>query len=298
MVLNGLESSAVLVLLLCLSGLTPADSVAPAVDPLDTVNLSGRVVILSADDGHRSIYEQVYPLLRRYEMTLTLGVIGSYVGGSGSGYGPPGSYMDRARIQEMIDSCDIEIASHSMSHAWLTRLDSADAWAEIHGSKVYLESLFGRPVVTFVYPYGDMNARVRSMVRRAGYRLGRAVRPGTPNFWTDPYRIPEVELRQETRLADVKRRIARGRVTVLLLHRIVPRPNVFTEWSTADFAALLQWLDERGARVATLADQYRLWWNVRLEKALREQSWLDPVFAPGRLFEDVEVDATGAAHSR
>ncbi len=289
---------AVFILLVVLSGLTPADSLLPAIDPLDTVDLSGRFVILSADDGHRSIYNRVYPLLKRHGMTLTLGVIGSYVGGPGSSYGPPGSYMGRREIQEMIDSCDIEVASHSMTHARLTRLDSAACWREIHGSKVHLESMFGRPVVTFIYPYGSMDPRVRNMVRRAGYRLARAVRPGLPNIWADPYRIPEIELRRETRLSDLKARIARRDVTVILLHRIVPRPAAFTEWPAADFAELLDWLDRRGARVTTLSEYYRWWWQQRLEDVLREQDWLSPVLSPGRLLEDVEVDAAGTAHPR
>jgi peptidoglycan/xylan/chitin deacetylase (PgdA/CDA1 family) len=184
-----------------------------------------------------------------------------------------------------------------MSHARLTRLDSAAAWREIHDSKVLLESLFGRPVITFVYPYGDMNPRVRNLVRRAGYRLARAVRPGNPNFWTDPYRIPEVELRKERTLSELKRHIARRPLTVVMMHRIVDKPTVFTEWPADSLAALLGWLDRRHVRVTTMADHYRFWWRQRLEAVLREQAWFDPVLAPGRLFEDVEVDAAGTAHS-
>jgi peptidoglycan/xylan/chitin deacetylase (PgdA/CDA1 family) len=285
-----------LALLLVVLGAAPADS-ASAVDPLDSVDLSGHVVILSADDGLRSTYERVYPLLKRHGMTLTLALIGDYVEGRDGTYGRAAGYMTREQIQEMIDSCSIEVASHSMSHARLTRLDSSDAWREIHDSKVLLESLFGRPVITFVYPYGDMNARVRDLVRRAGYRLARAVRPGNPNFWTDPYRIPEVELRKERTLADLKRHVARRPLTVVMMHRIVDAPKAFTEWPADSLAALLDWLDRRQVRVTTMADHYHYWWRQRLEAVLREQAWFDPVFAPGGLFEDVEVDAAGTAHS-
>ncbi len=287
-----------LLLTALLCAVAAADSLPEPVDPLDTVDLSSRTVILSADDGHVSIYANVYPLLKRHRMPLTLGVIGDYVRGRGGSYGHAGAYMSRAQVQEMIDSCAIEIASHSMSHAWLTRVSQAQAWREIDGSRFYLESLFGQPVITFVYPYGDMNAEVRNMVREAGYRLGRAVRPGLPNFWTDPYRLPTVELRREISLTEIKRRIAGQDVTILLFHRIVPRPTVFTEWSSSDFAALLDWLARRGVRVTTLADHYRFWWRQHLEQILRERTWFDPAVSPGRLFEDVDVDAARTTHTR
>jgi peptidoglycan/xylan/chitin deacetylase (PgdA/CDA1 family) len=186
--------------------------------------LAGHKVILTIDDGYRSTYDYVYPLLKKYQMTATLGIIVNYLTRDKAGYGNPGGFLSYRQVQEMRDSINIEIASHSLSHPWLTRLDSAQAWDEIYRSKLILESLFGVPVITFVYPYGDMDSRIVRFVRRAGYRLGRAVRSGVVNFWVDPYRIPEFELRRETGLAAVKAHIRRNPVTVLLLHRIVPRP--------------------------------------------------------------------------
>jgi peptidoglycan/xylan/chitin deacetylase (PgdA/CDA1 family) len=184
-----------------------------------------------------------------------------------------------------------------MSHAWLTRIDSAAAWHEIAGSKTYLESLFGLRVVTFVYPYGDMNERTRQMVAGAGYRMARAVRPGTPDFGRDPFRIPEVELRIDRKLGSVIQHVTRHKTTVILLHRIVQAPQAFTEWSTSDFATLLDWINRHGVRVVTLAKLYDDWWRLKLARELVDQlertrtetSWL---------FEDVDVDATGAAHPR
>jgi peptidoglycan/xylan/chitin deacetylase (PgdA/CDA1 family) len=173
----------------------------------DTLDLSGRTVVLSVDDGYHNVYVNIYPLLRRYRMTMTLALIGGCITSGRPSYRPEERFLNRSEVQEMVDSCAIEIASHTLSHAWLTRVDSASAWSEVYGSKTLLESLFDTRVVTFVYPYGDMNARARRMVRRAGYRLARAVRPGVPNFWVDPYRIPEIELRAGADLATVKRRI-------------------------------------------------------------------------------------------
>ena len=176
-----------------------------------------------------------------------------------------------------------------------TQVDSASAWREISDSKRRLESLFGTEVITFVYPYGDMNGRVREMVRRAGYKLARKVGPGTPNLWVEPYRIPEVELRIQASLPEIISHIRRRQTTVLLLHRIVPSPRVFTEWSAADFWALLDWMHRRQVRVVTLAGLYREWWREKLNRALLEAT---AGSEPPRLFEDVDIDATRTPHPR
>jgi peptidoglycan/xylan/chitin deacetylase (PgdA/CDA1 family) len=262
----------------------------------ETLDLSDRTVVFSIDDGYHSVYKYVYPLLKRHRMPMTLGLICNSITTGRASYQSGDRFLNRAEIREMIDSLDIEIASHTLSHPWLTRIDSAAAWKEISTSKSFLESLFGRPVLTLVYPYGDVNERVIEMTRAAGYRMGRAVRAGTVDLWTSPYRVPEVELRMETGLATVKRHIRRNEVTVLLLHRIVPEPRVFTEWPVAEFAELVGWLARGGARVTTLAGLHDDWRRERLARTVLLQLEIAREQGANRLFEDVDVDATRTAH--
>lgn len=262
---------------------------------IDTVDLTGHTVVLSADDGYHSLYREVYPLLKRYGMTMTLGVIVGNVGTGRPSYGHAERFLNREEIQEMLDSCDIEIASHTITHPWLTRLDSAAAWHEIRGSKLALEQLFGRSVPTFIYPYGDENARIRRLVRNAGYRLARAVRAGDIDFWMEPYRLPEFELRREVTLEQAKRHVASRRNAILLFHRIVSQPRVFTEWPVSEFVELLAWLHARGARTTTLADLYYDWWR---EKTVGMMAGKALPATVEDLFQQVDVDATRTPHTR
>ncbi len=264
----------------------------------DTLDLSGHTVVFSIDDAYHSVFTNVYPLLKRHGMTMTLGVITDYVRGGKPAYKPSAGFMKRSEIQELVDSLDIEVASHSISHPFLTRLDSAEAWKEIHTSKATLESIFDCEVVTFVYPYGDVNSRIRRFVRSAGYKMGRAVRPGTPDFWTRPYSLPTVELRKETRLADIKRQIRRRNTTILLLHQIVDNPTVFTQWNTTDFTELVEWLDWKQVRVPTLTWLYRDWWYRKMGLFMEEVAASYPDRRKKLLFEDVDIDATQAPHPR
>lgn len=267
--------------------------------PPDTpMPLAGRTVVLSVDDGYHTVFTNIYPLLKRHGMTMTLGVICDYLRDGNPSYRPSGGFLRRSEIQELVDSCHIEVASHSLSHPFLTRLDSTAAWREILESRVLLESLFGGEVLTFVYPYGDMNSRVARMVQTAGYRMGRAVRSGRFDLASDPWRLPIVELRREIDPASIRQAILSQEVTVLLLHQIVERPRVFTEWALDDFAELLDWLDRGGARVTTLRQLYYDWWNNRMNRFMDEVA---VAFADDRkqlLFKDVDVDATEAPHPR
>jgi peptidoglycan/xylan/chitin deacetylase (PgdA/CDA1 family) len=278
--------------------LLPAQLTRPAlpVPPgLDTFDLSDHTVVLSVDDGYHSVYENIYPLLKRYRMTMTLALITGCIAEGRPSYGPSDGFLNEREIREMMDSCDIEIASHSVTHPRLTEIDNAAAWQEIVDSKRQLESLFGTEVITFVYPYGRTDGRVRNLVRRAGYKLARKVGPGTPNLWVEPYQIPEVELRIQASLPEIISHIRRSQTTVLLLHRIVPSPKVFTEWSVADFWALLDWIHRRQVRVVTLAGLYREWWREKLNRALLEATGRSN---SARLFEDVDIDATRTPHPR
>ncbi len=261
----------------------------------DSFDLSDHAVVLSVDDGYHSVYENIYPLLKRYRMTMTLALIPGCITNGRPSYNPSDRFLNEREIREMMDSCDIEIASHSLTHVRLTQVGSVRAWREIVDSKRVLESLFGTEVITFVYPYGYMDGRIRNMVRRAGYKLARKVGPGRPNLWVDPYRIPEVELRAQARLPGVIDHIRRSKTTVVLMHRIVPSPQTFTEWSVNDFWSLLDWMHRRQVRVVTLAGLYREWWRERLERAMVEATGSPN---PTLLFEDVDIDATRTPHTR
>jgi peptidoglycan/xylan/chitin deacetylase (PgdA/CDA1 family) len=71
----------------------------------------------------------------------------------------------------------LEIASHTVSHPYLTTLSPADQTKEISESKDVLSALTGRPVRYFAYPGGDYDGAVLGRVREAGYEAAFAVRP-------------------------------------------------------------------------------------------------------------------------
>ena len=66
----------------------------------------------------------------------------------------------------------IRFGSHTVSHAILSRVDSARAARELYESKAELEEQLGVPASCFAYPNGrtaDFTPEVVELVKRAGY---------------------------------------------------------------------------------------------------------------------------------
>ena len=96
--------------------------------------------------------------------------------------------MDWGQLARLADQGH-EIGSHSIRHEMLTQLDDVALEAEVAGSRRILENGLGRPVRSFCYPNGDVDDRVASAVKAAGYRCAVTVEPGFNAPDRDVYRL-------------------------------------------------------------------------------------------------------------
>ena len=77
---------------------------------------------------------------------------------------------DDARVMQR--SPFVTIGAHSLSHPILKSLSEADAFNEIHGSKLVTEKQLGCEVRHFAYPFGSpiqVGAREYKLAERAGF---------------------------------------------------------------------------------------------------------------------------------
>jgi peptidoglycan/xylan/chitin deacetylase (PgdA/CDA1 family) len=82
----------------------------------------------------------------------------------------------------------IEVGSHTCSHAHLTRVSDDELRRELQASKAAIEHELGRPCGFIAYPYGEHDARVRNVVREAGYAAAFAAPGHSINF--DVLQVP------------------------------------------------------------------------------------------------------------
>jgi len=85
------------------------------------------------------------------------------------------------------------IGAHTVTHTPLTLLAVEEQRQEIIGSRQQLESLVGREISVFSYPFGtrlDYDQRSLRLCREAGFCKVASNFPGQAHRWTDPCQIP------------------------------------------------------------------------------------------------------------
>jgi peptidoglycan/xylan/chitin deacetylase (PgdA/CDA1 family) len=100
--------------------------------------------------------------------------------------------LSREQAQALAARPLIEIGAHSVTHAALSTLTPSAQRAEIVQSKVQLEALVGRPVVSFAYPFGDQASDTAALVRESGFRSSCTTEAGAVRRGTDPFQLPRI----------------------------------------------------------------------------------------------------------
>jgi peptidoglycan/xylan/chitin deacetylase (PgdA/CDA1 family) len=85
----------------------------------------------------------------------------------------------------------MDVESHGRRHRVLQTLDDATLEDEVAGSRADLEMQLGRPIRAIAYPVGRAiarEARIRSAIAAAGYRVGLSNKSGVNHIWPQSLR--------------------------------------------------------------------------------------------------------------
>lgn len=133
--------------------------------------LPEKCILLTFDDGWKSVYTDAYPVLKELGFPFTLFLYKQYVDGGGRALTTP-------MIEEMMKN-GCSIGSHSVSHPYPVVFKSAhkkgpDAYdallrKEMGESRLFLESKFSRKVDTYAYPGGYYTAEMLPLGKELGY---------------------------------------------------------------------------------------------------------------------------------
>ncbi|MFB9896117.1 polysaccharide deacetylase family protein [Planobispora takensis] len=136
------------------------------------------MVGLTFDDGYTDFAAVAVPVLARYGFTATVFAVAGHLGGHNSWdeNGPDKTLMTVQELREVADA-GMEVASHTLTHAFLEMADDAMLAAELKESRTVLEGALDREVTGFAYPYGLAGAREVDAVRAAGYAYACAIWP-------------------------------------------------------------------------------------------------------------------------
>lgn len=157
-----------------------------ALDRLDSGKAEGEnIVVLTIDDGYRSIWDNALPLLEDYGYKATVFIATEPVGGSG--------YLDWEQIRALRDK-GIEIGGHSHTHEYfLNRLEGeiADAFeADLKKSHEAFETHLGEVPTLYAYPFGEFDPAMKSVLKDYGYEASAAQKSGVIYEGTDRFAMP------------------------------------------------------------------------------------------------------------
>jgi peptidoglycan/xylan/chitin deacetylase (PgdA/CDA1 family)/glycosyltransferase involved in cell wall biosynthesis len=156
-------------------------------------------IVLTFDDGYTDNYTNLLPLMQQFGYRGVLYLLGDFE----VRYNqwdlavdptePRADIMNEAQKRAFV-AAGWEIGAHTMSHPHLTALPPSVAANEIIQSKAALESRLGIEVLSFAYPYGDLNADTKSLVQQAGFRFAVSTDTGGLHLEDDRMQIFRVNM--------------------------------------------------------------------------------------------------------
>ena len=175
-----------------------------------------RAVVITIDDGYKSVYTIAYPILKKYNFPATVFVYSDFIG-LRSGL----TWQD---MQEMIASELIDIQPHSKTHGELASRQAVEdemAYAhrieeEIHHPAELIRRHLGLPIHTFSYPYGDTNDSVIARLKTHGYDMAATVQKGANAFFAEPFMLRRTQIYGDESLDAFKKNLDVFRLEKLL----------------------------------------------------------------------------------
>ena len=140
---------------------------------------AGRTVVITFDDGYRSVVEDAFPVLERLGVRGTVFVPTRFVGAEVAAWPGTDCWLGTGFEHELTpmtwDQLGIlrdagwEIGSHTATHPHLIRVDDERLGDELAGSRSAIEHELGVPCRSLAYPYGEADARVERAAATAGF---------------------------------------------------------------------------------------------------------------------------------
>jgi peptidoglycan/xylan/chitin deacetylase (PgdA/CDA1 family) len=167
--------------------------------------LPKKAVMITIDDGYRSVYDVAYPILKKYGFTATVFVYTNYVGISHKA-------ITWNQLRDM-KANGFTIGSHTIAHSDLTKQSEDEDVAayldrlrrEITRSKYIIDRKLNQDTMFFSYPFGRANGTAIKMCHDAGYRLAVTVNRGGNPFFANPFMLRRDQVLKRDMATFIKR---------------------------------------------------------------------------------------------
>jgi len=152
--------------------------------------LPDKSVLLTYDDGYRSVFTEAFPVIRQFGYPGVLFLYTDFV-----------KWESKLSLRhsdiELMEKSGLTAQSHSQSHPNMGLLKdqlTSEALSvrlkdEMEVSRDYLHDKLKSDPKALAYPYGVYNYEAVEAARKAGYRMAFTVNPGPNDASTDPFHL-------------------------------------------------------------------------------------------------------------
>ena len=208
------------------------------------------MIAVTFDDGHRSLSETAYPIMRAAGIVGTSYVSTALIGG------------DHMTLAEHAALRGWEIGVHSHRHDHMRPMTDADQWAEIMIPVQHLAGLTGRQPASFACPYGDCDNRLIDKVRMVHHSHvcagGPAFGLNTLSGWSRYHinRFVPIVTTPVAAIMDSIDGLSATQMLALCFHRVDESGEAYS-YSPYDFIDVIDHIARSGFRAVTITEGAR-----------------------------------------
>ena len=148
-------------------------------------------VIITVDDGHRTVYTELFPLIKKYRIPITLFIYPSAI--SNASYA-----MTWDELREILASGLVEVHSHTYWHPNFfkekKKLSAADyqklLTSQLRNSRLTLKKRLGNKVEWLAWPFGLYNQELMTSAKENGYSIALSIERRHASDADNVYALP------------------------------------------------------------------------------------------------------------
>lgn len=178
-----------------------------------------KTVAITFDDGYLDNLENAFPILEKYRAKATIYIVVDRHDRDWSTYKKAhhnsGELLREKKLNDeqvkfLAKSGLIEIGSHTITHANLSKLSDEECLSELVQSKILLEELIQKPINSFAYPFGIYSERDVQMAKQAGYSNAVTTKEGVDTGEADFMQLQRIKISGKDSIKTVKHRLEYG----------------------------------------------------------------------------------------
>ncbi|MGL5088728.1 MAG: polysaccharide deacetylase family protein [Cetobacterium sp.] len=178
----------------------------------DRFHKNKKWIMLTFDDGYKDNYENAFPILKKYGFKSIIYILDGikYNKWDVDDKNNPEKELPLMSTEELLEMKEygIEFGGHTSTHPKLAQIGNEKMKKEIIDSKNNIEKTIGETLLSFAYPYGDLNEEVKNIVKEAGYEFAVSTDSGDINFSEDLLQIRRIGIFPTNNIFNFKRKVS------------------------------------------------------------------------------------------